>query len=95
MIDTGYSGFLTLPPMLVRELGLPFVTIGQAILADGAEATFDVHSVAVLLDGQFKTVDVYVSDTAPLVGMRLLDGYSVCVDVETGGRVIIEPQTRG
>ena len=95
VIDTGYSGFLTLPPMLVRELGLPFVTIGQAILADGAEATFDIHSVAVLLDGQFTTVDVYVSDTAPLVGMRLLDGYSVCVDVETGGHVVIEPKATG
>ena len=95
VIDTGYNGFLTLPPMLVSELGLPFVTIGQAILADGGEATFDIHSVTVLLEGQSKNVDVYVSDTAPLVGMRLLDGHSVCVDVENGGRVVIEPKTTG
>ena len=90
VIDTGYNGFLTLPPMMVSELALPFVTIGQALLADGREATFDIHSVTVLLDGQPKDVDVYVSDTAPLVGMRLLDGYSVRVDVENGGRVVIE-----
>ena len=62
------------------------MTRGRAILADGGEATFDIHSVTVLLDGQSKNVDVYVSDTAWLVGMRLLDGYSVCVDVEYGAR---------
>lgn len=90
VIDTGYNGFLTLPPVLVSELDLPFVTIGQALLADGSEATFDIHSVTLLLDGQSKDVDVYVSDTAPLVGMRLLAGFSVCVDVENGGRVVIE-----
>ena len=37
VIDTGYSGFLTLPPRLVAELGLPFVTSAQAILANGSE----------------------------------------------------------
>ncbi|MYI83483.1 MAG: clan AA aspartic protease [Chloroflexi bacterium] len=95
VIDTGYNGFLTLPPVLVAELGLSFVSNGQAILADGGEATFDIHSVTVLLDGQPRDVDVYVSDTAPLVGMRLLDGHGVCIEVESGGRVVIERGTTG
>ena len=95
VIDTGYNGFLTLPPVLVGALGLPFATSGQAILADGGEATFDIHSVTVLLDGQPGDANVYVSDTAPLVGMRLLDGHSVCIDVESGGRVVIERETTG
>ena len=68
VIDTGYNGFLTMPPMLVRDLGLPFVTNGQAILANGGEATFDIHSVTMVLDGQPRGIDVYVSDTAPLRG---------------------------
>ena len=29
----------------------------------------------------------------PLAGMRLLDGYSVCLDVEHGGRVVFERKT--
>ncbi len=90
VIDTGYNGFLTLPRVLVSELGLPFVTTSQALLADGGEATFDVHRVTVLLDGESKSVDVYVSDAAPLAGMRLLDGHRVCLDVEPRGRVVIE-----
>ena len=28
VIDTGYSGFLTLPPGLVDDLGLPFAYMG-------------------------------------------------------------------
>ena len=35
VIDTGYDGFLILWPVLVRDLGLPFVTSGQSTLANG------------------------------------------------------------
>lgn len=90
VIDTGYSGFLTLPPRLVAELGLPFVTSAQAILANGSEETFDVHSVTVLWDSRPVVVDAYASDTTPLVGMRLLDQYDLYVQVKHGGRVRIE-----
>lgn len=36
VVDTGYSGFLTLPSALVGELGLPFAYMGQAFLANDA-----------------------------------------------------------
>ncbi len=39
MIDTGFSGFLTLPAALVSELQLPFVTRGRATLANGSKET--------------------------------------------------------
>ena len=28
-VDTGYSGFLTVPPAMVAELGLPFAYVGR------------------------------------------------------------------
>lgn len=34
VIDTGYSGSLTLPPALVSELGLSYAFSGRATLAD-------------------------------------------------------------
>ena len=37
VVDIGFDGFLTLPPAVVAELGLPFVSIGRATLADGSE----------------------------------------------------------
>lgn len=48
VIDTGYDGFLTLPPSQVEELGLPFRFRGRAVLANGSEETFDVYGVTVI-----------------------------------------------
>ena len=90
VVDTGYDGRLTLPPALALALELPFVTINPVILADGSEVTLDVRSASVLWDGLPRSVDVHISDAAPLVGMRLLSGYNLNIDVEDGGRVVIQ-----
>lgn len=90
VIDTGYSGFLTLPPPLVAELELPFQAHGRLTLADGREETFDIYNVTMIWDGQPKHVDTYVVDAAPLVGMMLLDGHSLYVEIADGERVFIQ-----
>ena len=90
VVDTGYNGHLMLTPELVSELGLPFVTVSRAFLADGREAIFDVYGVTVLWDGDNRFVDAYMSDTTPLVGMRLLDGHNLNIEVMNGGRVAIQ-----
>ena len=48
VIDTGFTGFLTVPPALVEELGLLFLTRSQAVLANGSEETFDVYGITLL-----------------------------------------------
>ena len=90
VVDTGYSGFLTLPPVLVGELDLPFVTSGEATLADGSSVSFDIHMVTVDWDGQARHVEADAAETTPLVGMRLLADHDLHVEVENGGRVVIE-----
>lgn len=90
VIDTGFNGFLTLPSALVSELQLPFVTRGRATLANGSEDVFDIHNALVMWDGQPRRVLTDVADTAPLAGMSLLDGHSLYVEVEEGGRVAIQ-----
>lgn len=90
VVDTGYNGFLTLPPVLVGELDLPFVTSGEATLADGSAVSFDIHMVTVDWDGQARHVEADAAETTPLVGMRLLAGHDLHVEVENGGRVVIE-----
>ena len=89
VVDTGYSGFLTLPTALVAELGLPFAYMGQAFLANDAEVDFDVHYVTVLWDGQPKDIEADATGSIPLVGMLLLDGHNLNIDVESGGLVLI------
>ena len=90
VIDTGYTGFLTLPPNLVTELGLVYRDRGRAILADGSEAVFDIYDVAVVWDTRLRNTRASSADTTPLIGMRLLDRYSLYLEVEDGGRVVIQ-----
>lgn len=90
VIDTGFNGYLTLPPELVTGLGLPFVSTGRGLLADGSEVSFDVRQGTVLWDGHQRRIRVNVADTTPLVGMRLLDGHTLYVEVTDGGRVVIQ-----
>ena len=90
VVDTGFNGFLTLPTTLVSELGLPFVSIGRATLADGSEIAYDVYGATVLWDGQALYVEADAADSTPLVGMLLLDGHDLNIQVRDGGRVVIQ-----
>ena len=90
VIDTGFTGFLTVTPALAKELGLALEGTSRATLADGSEVTFDVYDVAVLWDGQPRYVLADAADTTPLVGMRLLGRHDLHIEVVEGGRVVIQ-----
>ena len=90
VIDTGYNGFLTLPPTLVTELDLVYRDRGRAILADGSEAFLDNYDVVVLWDNRLRNTRASAADTIPLVGMRMLDRHDLSIEVVEGGRVVIQ-----
>ena len=89
VIDTG---FLSLPSALATELGLPFLTNESAFLADGSLVRFSVHDTTALWDGQPRRVYAHLSDTTPLIGMRMLDNYDLSIQVRDGGRVVIQAE---
>lgn len=43
VVDTGFNGYLTLPPGLVTDLGLLLVGTGSGVLADGSMVRFYIH----------------------------------------------------
>ena len=90
VIDTGFTGFLTVPPALVTELGLLLEGTSRATLADGSEVIFPSYDVAVLWGGQPRYVLADAVDTTPLVGMRMLDSHDLNIEVVAGGRVAIQ-----
>lgn len=90
VIDTGFTGFLTVTPALARELELDLRGINRAILADGSEVTFPSYVVVVFWDGHPRYVEADSADTTPLVGMRMMDRHSLYVEIEDGGRVVIQ-----
>jgi len=90
IIDTGFNGFLILPPSLITVLGLPRLGRGRAVLANGSEALFDIYETTVIWDGQPRTVEMDAAGTEALVGMSLLYGYDLRIRVVEGGCVTIE-----
>jgi clan AA aspartic protease len=90
VVDTGFDGWFSLPPALIAWLELPWRRRGRALLADGSECVFDIHEGMVLWDGSLRRIAVDEASTAPLVGMALLEGYELNVEVRNGGRITIE-----
>lgn len=90
VIDTGFNGFLTLPSSIITALDLSWNASDIVTLGDGSETFFDLYSVTVLWDGQYREIDVAESETAPLIGMSLLYKYGLQIDAVEGGIVRVE-----
>jgi clan AA aspartic protease len=90
VIDTGYTASLTLPSALIQALGLRWQTVDRVKLADGSTCIFDVYEGKVVWDGKVRTILVDEADADPLVGMRLLKGHELRMQVRYCGKVAIK-----
>lgn len=90
VLDTGFNGFLSLPPSVIASLGLPWHSKSAALLAGGIEAEFDVYTATVLWDGAPRAIVVQAMDNDPLLGMRLLIAHDITARVKFDGSVRIE-----
>lgn len=91
IIDTGFTGALTLPSATIQALGLPHRGGRRANLADGSRADLDAYQVTVMWDGTPTDLIVLAAERPPLVGMALIFGSLLTMQLEIGGRVTIEP----
>jgi clan AA aspartic protease len=89
VIDTGFTGFLSLPQGMIDELDLPWRYSDVATLGDGSETLVDIHDASVIWDGQLREIEINSADTDPLMGMQMLRGYRLQVDAVQGGLVTI------
>ena len=90
VIDTGFSGFLTLPADIITALNLTWKGRDIATLGDGTSCIFDVYIAIAIWDGQYRKIDINESETVPLIGMQLLRGYDLQIRIIEGGTVVIE-----
>lgn len=90
LIDTGFSGFLSLPLSMVKSLELPWIFSDFVTLGDGSEVIFQMYRAIVIWDGQYKVVDVAASESEPLLGMSLLYGFKLQIEAMERGIVTIE-----
>ena len=52
LIDTGFTGFLSLPMAIISDLNLKLCGREEGTLGDGSLCTFDVYRGFVIWDGQ-------------------------------------------
>lgn len=91
VVDTGFTGVMTLPPSAVAALGLVQVTQTIGILADGTSLEIDVYTAeAEWLGTRREVLDSALGDEV-LVGMTLLDGHELRIEVRQGGAVEVRP----
>lgn len=91
VVDTGFTGYLTLRPSTIAALQLTWLGREQGTLADGSVDLFDVYRASVIWDGQPRVVEVEAADVDALVGMALLERHSLTIEVLSGGVVNIKP----
>ena len=90
ILDSGFSGYLTLPLAIITTLQLPFLGSRVFSLGNNAQANFDIYVATLIWDGEEKNIQVLSSEAHPLVGMSLLKGFCFTIDVLDGGEVRIE-----
>ena len=89
LIDTGFTGFLSLPIVVISDLNLKLCGREEGTLGDGSLCTFDVYRGFIIWDGQLRRIDINAAETTSLVGMSLLKGYRMQLDAIVGGEVSI------
>ena len=90
VIDTGFTGFLTLPLFVISSLGLELYSREEGTLGDGSTRIFDVYTGLVIWDGEYREIDVNAAETDPLIGMSLIYGYRMQLDAVEGGMVTLQ-----
>jgi clan AA aspartic protease len=90
VIDTGFTGHITLPARVVRSLALPELGSEELVLADGSTEIAYVHRAIVEWHGRSRTVPALAIGGDPLIGMALLAGSRLEMDAVPGGEVVIE-----
>ena len=90
VVDTAFTGYLTLPLDSIRELGLVLRGTQPAVLANGTVGQFSVYAGVMSWNGQERLTIIFESDSDPLLGMAMLWGSRLTMDAQEGGEVTIE-----
>lgn len=93
VVDTGFTGYLTLPKAAVAALGLPFAENIPANLADDSEIQIPVHEAIILWNGAEIEVRVLATGRRPLLGTALLRGQELIAQFIENGLVSVDDTT--
>ncbi len=87
VIDTGFTDYLTLGRDTVTHLGLRFRESMVYELVNNEFEMLDLYECRVLWDGHWRRVLASAAEGGSLVGMGLMKGFHLGIDIVDGGRV--------
>lgn len=88
MLDTGFNGHLTLPKESIQKLGLKPHSVATAKMADGTIVSLVRFSAQVRWLDTDRQIFVLAAESSSLLGMALMYGTRVSIDVVDGGNVV-------
>jgi clan AA aspartic protease len=89
VVDTGFTGGLTLHWAVAAALELPRLAWKPAVLGDGSTVMLMLSEAELLWNGAPRIVPVNISDGGLLLGMELLEGHDLYLRAIPDGEVRI------
>jgi len=90
VVDTGFTEFLTLPLATIQSLALPATQATRIRLADGSYTAVDEYEARVWWHDDWRPVQIQACEGDVLLGMAMLVGHLLSVEVVASGAVAIE-----
>jgi clan AA aspartic protease len=89
VVDTGFTGDLTLPRAAAVALNLSYVRDIPASLANDESVSLSVFEATIVWDGEERSVGVIATGKRPLLGTALLDDLELVVQFRENGLVTV------
>jgi clan AA aspartic protease len=90
VVDTGFTESLSLPTEIIELLGSERVEETPYVFGDGSVVDVDVYAVQIEWFGRRKRVLALQLEGSPLIGMTMLRGMRLTLEIEKRGKVQIE-----
>ena len=90
LLDTGFNGGLALPASVIPQLELVPRGNRYGYLAIGGEFQLPTWRGTVVWNERPRSVEIVETDSEPLLGMDLLRGSRVTIEVREGGAVTVD-----
>ena len=90
VVDTGFTGDLTIPLVVVEKLKLEYIESISANLATDDEVELPVYAATIMWEGVDREVRVLATGKRPLLGTALLKGYELLAQFTDNGLATID-----
>lgn len=91
VVDTGFSGYLSLSPRQIRDMGLGPPQPIDMVVANNVTFETSSYPGIVLWRGERRPVQIIESEGTPLIGIALLWGSLLTAEITDNGNVAIGP----